>query len=156
VQQQLQRALFETVRLRYFEAATPACTVCAPRKHQAKSRPYIDANAWPPRNSMLLLCRHSKRSQPPTQPSADSATNQRCVFARHSKLMCALQQARQVCWLLVLSNFGLMSNTCLPWLRAHGRAKSTRFKPPTRANSWACTQCRFGQNLTQRPHFNFE
>jgi len=80
VQQQLQRALFENVRLRYFQAATPACAVCAPRKHQAKSRSQIDANVLAFRNSMLPLCRHSKRSQPPTQPSADSATNQRCVF----------------------------------------------------------------------------
>jgi len=132
VQQQLQRALFETVRLRYFQAATPACTVCAPRKNQAKFCPYIVANVWPFRNSMLPLCRHSKRSQPPMQPSADSATNQRCFFARHSKLMRALQQARQVCWLLVPPKNWLMSaNTCLPRPRAHGRAKSTRFKPHT-------------------------
>ena len=144
VQQQLQRALFESARLQYFQAATPACTVCEPRKHQAKSHPYIDSNVWPSRNSMLPPSRHSNRSQPQTQPSADSATNQRCVFARHSKLMCALQQVRQVRWLLVPPKVGLMSaNTwCLPKHprpRAHGRRKNTRFKPPTRANSWACT-----------------
>ena len=80
MQQQLQRSLFDTMRLRYFQTATPVCTVCTPRKHQAKSRPYTDANVWPFRNSMLPLCRHSKRSQLPTQPSADSATNQRCFF----------------------------------------------------------------------------
>jgi len=98
------------------QAATPACTVCAPRKHQAKTRPYINSNTWPFRNSMLPLSRHSKRFQPPTQPST---TNQRCVFARHSKLMCALQQAQQVCWLLVPPKIRLMSaNTCLPRPRA--------------------------------------